>query len=47
MGAKAVIERVRKIVVPEYQNEFQRTKCESEISGARVRTDCKEHCMTP
>lgn len=44
VGAKAVAERVRKMVVTEYQNELAMTMFE--ISGARVRSDGKEHCMT-
>lgn len=44
MHAKVVVERVRKMGVTEYQNELQRTNFE--ISGAKVRSDGKEHCMT-
>lgn len=44
VGAKAMAERVRRMVVTEYQNQLPRTKFE--ISGARVRSDGKEHRMT-
>lgn len=44
VGAKAMAEMVRRMVVTEYQNQLPRTKFE--ISGARVRSDGKEHRMT-